>query len=236
MKMLIRSILGLTLLATTPLMAAPITDSLGDIDPTIANGGGTLDIVSLEVSQGLSDLVFQLTVNGDISTTDWGNFMIGIATGNSAGTTTGNGWVRPINLDSPVGGMNYFVGSWVNSGGGSQVWSYNGVSWGNTGAANSFAFTPGAQSVITYTIGFSQLGLTGTETIYFDAYSSGGGGGDSAVDALSNPNVSITTWSQTYTSSSGSGISSYTIVPEPSAIAMLGLGALVIGRVMRRRK
>lgn len=236
MKTLFRMMLGIAMMAAAPAMAATYTDATGEIDPGIASAGGTLDIVSLEVSQSLSDLVFQLTVNGNITTTDWGNFMIGIATGNSAGTTTGNGWARPINLDSPVGGMNYFVGSWVNMGGGSQVWSYNGVSWANTGPANNIAFTPGAQSVITYTVGLSQLGLSGTETIYFDAYTSGGGGSDSAVDALSNPATSITSWNQTYTSSTGNGISSFTVVPEPSAIAMLGLGALVVARAMRRRK
>ncbi|MBK7865582.1 MAG: hypothetical protein IPJ75_00480 [Ignavibacteriales bacterium] len=45
--------------------------------------------------------------------------------------------------------------------------------------------------------------------MYFDAYSSGGGGGDGAVDALAKPTTSITSWGQTYTSDATSGIYSY---------------------------
>jgi hypothetical protein len=58
---------------------ASYIDATGDIDGAISNGGGTLDIVSMEVSETATDLVFTLTVNGNISSTDWGNFMIGIA-------------------------------------------------------------------------------------------------------------------------------------------------------------
>jgi hypothetical protein len=73
-------------------------------------------------------------------------------------------------------------------------------------------------------------------TWYFDVYSSGDGGGDSAVDALSNPNVAITTWAGPYTSSQnppGTGIS---VVPEPSTYALLTLGALALGGYAARRR
>ena len=108
---------GLAVLLAVSARADTYNDSTADIDPGIANGGGTLDIVSMEVTHNATNLMFTLTVNGNITTTDWGNFMIGIATG-GAGTTTGNGWVRPINLDSPIGGMDFWIGSWVNTGGG----------------------------------------------------------------------------------------------------------------------
>ncbi len=100
------------LLVTVSLQASYIyTDSAGDIDPGLSSGGGTLDILAAEVSHDASDIIFTISLNGNISSTDWGKFMIGIATGDSAGTTTGNGWGRPINLDAPVGGMNFWVGS-----------------------------------------------------------------------------------------------------------------------------
>ncbi|MBU1694962.1 MAG: PEP-CTERM sorting domain-containing protein [Verrucomicrobia bacterium] len=231
------SILCALFVAVSAQASLIVNDSLADIDPGINNGAGTMDIVSMEVAHTATDIIFALTVNGNVSTTDWGNFMIGIATGGT-GTTTGNGWNRPINLDSPIGGMDFWIGSWVNAGGGSQLWSYNGATWDGPAALAGYTFTPGAVSLMTYTVSRGALGLTGDDTFYFDAYSSGGGGTDSAVDALSNPNVSITAWDQVYTSSvaPGNGLNVYTI-PEPSTAALLGLGALCgLGFVRRVRR
>jgi hypothetical protein len=226
-----------------PLGAVTYFDSTGDIDPGIANGNGTLDIVSMEVTNTPTDLVFQLTLNGNISTTDWGNFMIGISTGNTANTNTGNGWVRPIELNSPLGGMDYWVGSWVNSGGGSQLWTYTGPggtggtgnNWTGPSALGSYSFAGGTTSTINYSIPLASLGLAVDDTFYFDAYSSGGGGGDSAVDSLANPNVSITAWDQAYTSSTPSpGLYSYTVVPEASHTMLVLAGLAAFG--WRRRR
>ena len=226
---------GLVGLLAVSAWADTYNDSTADIDAGISNGGGTLDIVSMEVTHNATDLMFTLTVNGNITTTDWGNFMIGIATGGS-GTTTGNGWSRPINLDSPIGGMDFWIGSWVNAGGGSQLWSYNGATWDGPGALGNYTMTPGAQSTLSYTVALATLGLGNGDTFYFDAYSTGGGGSDSAVDALSNPNISITSWSEVYTSSlGGDGLSSYTI-PEPATMSLLGLGALAAFGFRRRRR
>ena len=231
MKIWVAGLVGLMAVSAS---AALYGDSTGDIDAGISSGGGTLDILSLEVTHNATDLMFSLTLNGNVSTTDWGNFMIGIATGGT-GTTTGNGWNRPINLDSPIGGMDFWIGSWVNGGGGSQLWSYNGASWSGPAALGSYTITPGVQSVLDFMVPLATLGLSDGDTFYFDAYSTGGGGSDSAVDALSNPSVSITSWSQTYTSSeSGGGLSAYTI-PEPATLSLLGLGALS-ALVLRRRR
>jgi hypothetical protein len=222
---------------------SPYSDATGDIDPGISTGGGTLDIVGMEVSNTETDVMFKLTVNGNVSTIDWGQFMIGISTANqgNGGTTTGNGWNRPINL-SYLGthGMDYWIGSWVTGGGGSQLWSWQGSSWSGPSALAGYSFTPGSTSEITYTASLASLGLSVGGGFVFDAYTSGGGPSDGAVDSLANPNVSITSWSQTYTSSltqtGGPGLNFYQIVPEPSTWALVGLGAVATLYFARRRK
>jgi hypothetical protein len=212
------------------------TDSSNDIDPGLANGGGTLDLLSMEVSNSATDIVFRLTVNGNVSgpgSTDWGKFMIGIATGGAGDTSTnGNGWGRPINMSTSIGAMNYWIGSWVDGGGGAQRWSYNGTSWSEAAATYSSGFGSFSFSgnQITYTMSLSSLGLSLGDTFFFDAFSSGGGGGDSAIDALANPGISVTGWGGPYTSSSNF---SYTVVPAPGAALLLGAAGLLARR--RRR-
>ena len=236
MKNILLSSLAAAVLAGGALKAQTFNDASGDIDPSISTGGGTLDILSTEVSNPTAtDVRFNITVNGNITTTDWGNFMVGISTGGT-GTTTGNPWTRPINLNSPIGGMNYWIGSWVNSGGGAQLWSYNGTSWiEQTGSAPTISLTAGATRQISLTLLFASIGAPSGDW-YFDVYSSGGGASDSAVDALSNPDIAITSWAGPYTSSQnppGTGIS---VVPEPSTYALLAISALgLAGYAVRRR-
>jgi len=217
---------------------SPYSDPAGDTSPNLNNGVGTLDILGMEVSNNATDITFTLTVNGNISTTDWGKFVIGIATG-GPGTTTGNGWNRPINLSSPIGGMDYWIGSWVDAPTGSQLFSYNGAAWTGPSSLAGFSLAAGASSTISFTLTLSSLGLAPNDVFYFDAYSTSGDG-TSAVDALANPNVSINDWTVPYTSSTtgdgGVGLNSYQVVPEPTTYALLTLGALgVAGYAAGRR-
>jgi len=211
-------------------------DAINDIDPGIATGSGTLDLVKMEVSNTNSDVMFKLTVNGNIGSTDWGKFMIGIANNKGYGTSSSDGWARPITM-SANGGMTNWIGSWVDGVGGAENRS-NQTSWGLTGATyngnfGGFSLSAGAQSTITFTVSIASLGMSIGDTFSFDAYSSGGGGGDSAVDALANPNVSITSWGQPYDSGASNSFS-YTLsaVPAPGAIALIG----VAGLMGRRRR
>jgi len=225
---------------TAVTQAATYTDATGDIDPGIATGNGTLDIVSMEVTHTASDLILALTVNGNVATTDWGKFCIGMATLQTLGTTTGNGWARPINLVTNVGatpyGMNYWIGTWVDGGGGAQLWAYdtNTAAWTGPTALTAYSFTPGVQSIISCTVARSAVDMAGSGSFAFDAYSSGGGGGDSAVDALANPNVSITAWGGPYTSQAPY-LDTY-LIPEPATLGLLGVGALVGLRLTRRTR
>jgi hypothetical protein len=170
-------------------------------------------------------------VNGNVTDTNWGKFMIGINNGSAGDTSVnGNGWGRPINMTSPTGGMTNWIGSWVDGGGGgAENRSWAASSWGLVGATynsnfGSFAISSGAQSTITYTVSMASLGLAQGDTFFFDAYSSGGGDGDSAVDALANPNYAISSWGGPYTSLV---CPSYTI-PAPGAIALLGVAGLAL--------
>ena len=195
------------------------TGEAGGGPNSISTAGGTLDIVKMEVGDTATDVVFRLTVNGNTSSPDWGKFTIGIANGKDGGTggrKSGNGWNRPINLDAgTIGGMTHWIGSWVDGGNGAEIFTYNGTGWAKTAATYSgnfpgFSVVAGAKSVITFTVPKTSLGVVNGDTIKFDAYSSSGGGSDSAVDALANPNTSITSWGQTYTSS-GANLASYTL-------------------------
>jgi hypothetical protein len=220
--------------------AQTYTDVIGE---TINPASGTIDFVGAEVSNTATDLVISLKVNGNVGTTDWGKFMIGIATTKTDGTTSGNGWNRPINLSAPSGkGMDFWTGAWVDGGGGSELYKYtSGIpagsgSWSNIGSSNQQIGTYATgKSLLTYTYSLATLGVTVGDTIYFDAYSSGGGGGDGAVDALANSAQSIAGWGDSYTSS-GSNLNSYTLVPEPSTGMLMGLGVTGLLVVRRFRK
>ena len=244
---------------------SPYSDAIGDIDPGITTAGGTLDIVGMEVSNTLTDIAFKLTVNGNVTSPDWAKYMIGIATQKTDGTLTGNGWGRPINLSfdndpfaASIVGMNHWVGSWVDGSsqkpkGGSELYTYdngssawvaNGKSWdGGNPYPWPYTVTAGAQSTVEWSFPLALFNLVPGNVIYFDAYSSGGGGGDAAIDSLANPNVSVTNWGETYTSyatgAGGPGLNAYTVsaVPEPSSMAAVGLaGAAIAGHLMRRRR
>lgn len=208
---------------------------------------GVADILSTEVSHTSTDLVFKVTVNGNTTNDSWAKYLIGISTGSSPGTTSNNGWQRPISLSSPVGGMNYWIGSWANSGAGVELYQHNVTSGFSLQGASytdnfpgSLAFSSGTQSLLTFTVSRAALGLTGDSTFYFDIYSSGGNDWDSAIDSLANPNQTITAWGSSatptqYTSNTTSGILSYAI-PEPSTPLLMGLGLAGLAVLRRTRK
>jgi hypothetical protein len=168
--------------------------------------------------------------------------MIGIANQKTAGTQSGNGWGRPINLNAGgTNGLTHWIGSWVDGGGGSQLWTNGSSGWSGPASPAGFAVSGGATSTITYTVSRASIGMVGDGTLYFDAYSSGGGGGDGAIDALSRSNASVSNWGDSFTTSGiASGTSASTTggafaysIPAPGAFALLGVAGLLGAR--RRR-
>ncbi|HKQ46480.1 MAG TPA: PEP-CTERM sorting domain-containing protein [Phycisphaerae bacterium] len=191
-------------------------------------GGGILDIVSLEVTDDGTDISFKFTLVGDTEATDWGKYMV-IIDSVAGGDTGGNGWARPISMPS---GADYWIGSWVDSGDGAELYNYGG-SWTLTQAT----YNPpplditisNSTTMVTITTQLAAMGLGPNQTILLDAFTSGGGGGDGAVDSLGNPGQQIGDWGN----ASEAHPVEYTTTPEPTTLGLLALGGLML--VRRRR-
>ncbi len=238
------TLLAIVLMAGTSRASTVYNDATGDLnDGTVGDnfsGFTHLDIASVEVSNNATDLSFSITLVGDIVATDWGKYMIGISTNNSTGDTASNGWGRPISM-SPDG-MDYWIGTWVDGGNGAEQYSWNGASWDLDEATwlaapdNDISISK-TQFTATVTVPLANLGLSVGDMFWFDAYSSGGGGGDSAIDALSSSTPSVTTWGGPFNSPGDTGLRKYTVVPEPVSLALVGIGGLAVGLgCLRRRK
>lgn len=202
----------------------------GDLHDNFASPGfHHLDIVSVTVTNDASNLYFDVAVNADIDATNWGKYMVAINTG--AGSATDNPWgPRPMNFAGP---LSHWIGTWADDGGsgiGGQLWSHNGTSWNlDAGLAttDTSAHSTGHQR---FSVSLAGLGVGVGDVVLFDVMSSGGGGGDSGIDHLSNASYSTDSWGGP---SNGGAFLAYTIVPAPAALGLLGLGGLVAGR--RRR-
>jgi hypothetical protein len=234
MKKSLPFLLSLSLAATLSVRGDTYTDTPGD------NGAGFLDITSVVVNNTATTLSFTVNVAGDPSNpgNNWGKFLIGFDTvvGGTGNLNAVNGWGK--NIQMSVGGMDYFIGSWLDFGSGADLKSWSGSQWNTVTATylpnpHNLSFSVGSSSV-TYTFDFAALGLAPGSTFNFDVYASTGGG-DTVVD--SSGNQAFQTWnSNPY--DSGVNVDSYsiTVVPEPAAGSLLGLAGLVwLSRKLRRR-
>lgn len=208
----------------TSAWATTFNDALGDN----FDGNAHMDIKSVDVTNTASDITFTITLNGDIAATNWGKYCVGIDKNASTGDTSapvGNPWGRNIRM---ADGMDAWIGTWVDSGGGVQPWTYSG-SWSQNGQLSPTL----SQFSTSFTIPLASLGLAAGGPIRFDVYSSGGGGGDSANDVSSLATQSINDWQVPYSTPAGGGHLYNIVVPEPTTLALLA-GASILG--LRRRK
>lgn len=209
--------------------AVPASATMNYVDATgetISND--IIDIASVEVSNTATDVTFAITVVGDIAADDWGKYLVAIDTV-AGGDTTGNGWNRPFSMPT---GMDYFIGSWVDSGNGAELYDWTGA-WNLTEATYNVApdndiSISTTTNVITITTTLANLGLTAGDSFDFDVLTSGGGGGDGAIDSLGNPNQQIANWGD------ASDVNPQTYVtPEPATIGLLAIGGVL---ALRRRR
>ncbi len=195
------------------------TDAQNDL---FDNGFSNLDITSVEVSHDTTNIEFKITTRGFAT---WTKYMVAIDHTTGTGASTGNGWGRPINMS----GIDSWIGSWVDQPSSNvQTWQYNGASWnqGSTIFSNSVA-----GNTVTISTTLASLGIDFGDTIRFDVFTSGGGGGDSAIDAVSQNTQTVSTWGDTFNSSS----SKFYSVPEPTSLSLLFLTALAAMTGYRRR-
>jgi hypothetical protein len=222
----------LTLVAALLLVAPASADVFADNTGAENDGGDLgqffadqgffhLDLASLEITNDLSDISFTFNINANINGgsggTDWGKYMVVIDSVPAAGATghENNAWYREFEFTR---GTDYTIPGWVDGGGGSQLWSWNGGGWDQLADPATML----TDTSVTYTVPLANMGLTPGDVIWLDGISTAGGD-DPAVDAISSDAVIATAWDS---DSVVEGFA-YTLVPEPaSLLALVLLGAL----------
>jgi hypothetical protein len=219
---------------STPSLGAIYIDAQNEIHN---NGDPHMDITQVEVTNDATNISFKISVRAtNIDSPNWGKYTLGLDTapgGNSMQNDNGNGWSRSISMN----GMDYWIGSWVDGGGGgANLSNWTGTNWNSLGNISHLISGPS----ITLTTTLASLGLSYGSVVKFDAYTTGGNGGDGANDASSNPNQASPGWPDHY--HSGDLLSSYTVVnpvapiPEASAALVWALVMMTFGMVSKRNR
>jgi len=217
---------AIALLATsTPFAVSASTylDATGD-SATVPS----LDITSIFVSNDATALSLHINLAGDPMAADWGKYLIGFDTIAGGNTTGPDAWGNPITMS--VGGMDYFIGSWLDFGTGATVFGWSGTSWNLMSSTGIGVAT--SLSSVTLSLNLSALGLSEGSMFNFDIYSTAIG--NSVLDAAGS-STALTWNNNPY--DSGVNVLTYTVtaVPEPSAFGVMGLGALLLAWRGRHR-
>lgn len=231
MRLLLGALLVGAAAVGSPALGASFFDTVGDN----FDGNAHMDITSVDVTDDGTDITFKINVSAaSITSPDWGKYVVGIDTGAGTGDfgdPVANPWGRNIRM---ADGIDAWIGSWVDGGGGFQPWTYSGGTWTQNG--QGAVVIDGNSTTITTSL--ASLGLSAGQPFKFDVYTTGGGGGDSANDSVANPNQSISDWPGPYTTPAAGepgGALTYTTVPEPATLALLGLTGVALMGVARRR-
>ena len=179
-----------------------------------------LDLISVEVTNDESNVFFSVTTR-DFA--DWTKYMVFVDSIDDSGADgNNNGWVR--NVEMGPAGIDYFMGAWVDNGGGTALYGWDDAWSSITGG--SVVNIDGAANTVTMSISLATLGLELGDSLRFEIGTTGGGEGDPATDLMNG------------TSASWGGVSNfgtlleYTTVPAPGALSLL----VAAGLVARRRR
>ena len=213
------------LASATPFAFSATTylDAIGD-SSTVPS----LDITSVFVSNSATTLSLQINLAGDPMAANWGKYLIGFDTSAGGNTTGPDAWGNPITMS--LGGMDYFIGSWLDFGTGAAVLGWSGSSW-NSVSDTGIGVATGLSSV-TLSLNLSALGLSEGTTFNFDIYTTAIG--NSVLDAAGGSTA--LTWNQN-PYDSGVQVLNYTVtaVPEPTAFGVMSLGAFLLAWRVRQR-
>jgi hypothetical protein len=242
---------GLALTLSPARAQTTYNDSTGD-----TYGGPETDISSVVINNDATSLTVQINLNtsANLTANYFANYEMGIQVGGGAGGQTaingtygtgvpaaGNPYGNAVGISS---GMNFFIGSFLNGttySGGAQLYSYSSAGgWTQIGSTAPITEVPTGTPSTQFTFSLASLGLTAGNTFSFDVWTTFGSP-QGAYDALDNPNKPPGTAPYsggTYDSATaaGSTLANYTVVaatPEPTTLALIGLGAG--GLLLRRR-
>jgi hypothetical protein len=201
-------------------------DATGDV---FDGGLSNLDILGAEITNDLDNLYVRVTTNADVAATNWGKYLIFFDTGDGGAMSGPNGndpfnnpWSR--NVGSMVG-IDAFVGSWIDGGGGAIAYTWNGGGFNDNGFVAP-DLSDATSGVVRWTVSLSALGLAVGDTFNFDVATTGGFDNDPAIDLLSTTDVQPGWGNGSYSPMAYS----YTVVPAPGVLAMIGLAGLASRR------
>ncbi|MGD0460920.1 MAG: PEP-CTERM sorting domain-containing protein [Tepidisphaeraceae bacterium] len=225
------------------------TDALGD-----NYGGPEVDISTVVVSNDASNIYFTINMNptANIGPTanHYANYEIGLQMGGGAGGQTlingtyglapsdGNPYGNAVGIST---GENYFIGSFLAGptyNGGAQLYSYSLLGgWTQVGATALATEVYTGSPSTSFAFPLSALGLSVGSSFNFDVWTSFGSP-QSAYDALDNNGegpgpapYSGGTYDSATVPGSTFNSTIYTVVPEPTSMAILaGAGLLMLRR------
>src|SRR5216684_3117212 len=233
--------------------AATYPDATGD-----NYGGPEVDISSVTINNDANNITFQINLNTAAnigpSANHFANYEIGLQYGNGAGGQTsinatfgtgnpaaGNPYGNSVGISS---GENFFIGSFLDGSsfsGGAQLYQYSTVGgWTQIGGTAPITEVYSGTPSTTFSFPLISLGLSPESTFNFDVWTSFGSP-QSAYDALDNPNLppgAAPFSGGTYDSATAAGstfsTTSYTVVPEPASVMLLGAGLSLLALRGRR--
>ncbi|MCH2140342.1 MAG: hypothetical protein MK100_04830 [Phycisphaerales bacterium] len=207
-------------LMVAPAFGAVYTDPVGDI----ATGNPNLDITQIEINDDGNDLVVRMTV--DQLDADWGKYLFFMDALDGGSGDNDNPWGRDI---GGLAGMDIFLGTWLDGGGGVQGYEYSASGWGGLSYAVSVWADWDNNTVewnfVNLVADMSALGVTGFD---FEAATTGGGAGDPAIDLIGAEGTQPG-WGGGSTSTDLLHYD-FSTIPAPGLLMMFGLAGLATRR------